>query len=134
MNVVPSILTAVAMLMHSVWGCCLHHSHPETESTEGHARHSHPGHHHGHGCAAESEPEDGPEEHHEHEGCDESLCAFLGLRAEASAEVVVVSAWHDLTVDVLRLSTVPDHPDGRDIPPPSIGSGLLRALTQVWRV
>lgn len=79
MRLIASAITAVALLTHAMLGCCSHHAHAATFSSEGPAATECC---HEHGCDAvqvESLPtESEGGDHQEHGPCGEADCSFAG--------------------------------------------------------
>ena len=147
MSVFPSILTTAAVLIHSVLGCCWHHSH---QCKLGHVsgvlqtvEHRECAHHHAkslvhqagladdhrQGQSDGSKPSDDKR-------CDDGVCSFIWV-ARVAAKSRIVPMWHAASIDegcavasVHRFHQAFGRIDRAWFLP----LAPLRAMTQVWRV
>jgi hypothetical protein len=148
MNAISSILTTVAVLIHSVLGCCLHHSHGcefgHEHVVSTHAdKHGGHNHHHCHddSHSDESTPADNHgdnhgDDHGDHEDCDEDNCSFISvLRNDVKSQLAAAPTWLPAPCSMICLPTLTmTHCSGigSEGPPWLAASRPLHALTQVW--
>ncbi len=142
MNSVSSILTLVAVLVHSVLGCCWHHEHA---CDFGHdhelavAVHSHDSEdhdHHRHHQDGDDEP--APEDDHSgHDGCEDGSCnVVFGPRVDVKAQLDATMYLPVLSTATFLVIAIQSHHGGVpcESPPWRCGSVPLYAMTQVWLV
>jgi len=149
-----TIVTALTMLAHSVWGCCWHHAHNDLHSAscaaahrDGdnssahfvHGRCSHTGFHHHAAAPSElaerstSHPASPEEDGHRHTPCRQSRCTFVKTSA-----VSIAMLWADMAVvwpiapEVPGQTAVVALRSETDEAGPPLSSQAMRALTQTW--
>jgi hypothetical protein len=146
MNTFASILTTITVLIHSVLGCCVHHSHgcemvhEHSVAVESAAEHDE----HSHTCGHESPSHDDHDPQHDgdqsgdHEGhgqCDEDACSFV-TTSRVDFQSSLSAVWLIPTTDCL--SAADASKGSRDgFPtesPPRYVSKPLYALSQAWLV
>lgn len=144
MNAIPSILTTVAILIHSVFGCCLHHSHDcradHDQAVAQQAEDSHDDHDHGH-ChsgSSDSSPDDEHDGNHEkHNKCDEGDCSVVTVaRVNVKSQLLMAHSLPCATNDSVHCSLIAQRRSGArfEILPWQGAALPLHALTQVWLV
>lgn len=156
-----SLMTASAMLLHAVLGCCVHHDHAHVASSSSSSAcspadesHQHHGHAHSaassHGaCCGEahqagtrSEPEvcdrtgGCGDEPAPEQACDEAKCQWVGTEIPAEVPAAVCAfgdsfAGDDGAVDVLSLRAC-STPACLSSPPGCSGTCRVLARHQVW--
>jgi len=143
MNSIFSILTTASILIHSVFGCCWHHSHSSEDghaevvaSTVGDDVHACCSHHH-HSSASivsdEGASEDAPGHNHsDHEACDDSDCwLFSVARADFTFQLAVTTATIGQD-DAAELSYTSFAAGECQFAPWQKPYERLRAMTQTW--
>jgi len=97
MNRLLHVVTIVAMAVHALGGCCVHHAHAESLSPDASAtiETACPCEYHGH--SGQDEPAENPGDHG---GCDEGPCTFLRPDAPTANELLTglgglppISSW-----------------------------------------
>ena len=142
-----TVVTALTMLAHSVWGCCWHHAHDghgaqgctasHVVSTD-HREHHHCSHaaEHPTGASSASQTEtsdDGHQEDHHHLPCHEAQCTYV-VTASVSIDgfwAAMVAVFPEVT-DVIEQPLMAASRWDVDSTRPPRDAHAVRALTQTW--
>ena len=151
-----TILTTVAVALHAMLGCCVHHDHSCCDShglaaviqhADADCSHDHDSHgHHQHEDANSSGEDAENDRGHQHQhdggqphGCDEGDCSFTSVQRTSDLELMLTfSMWCQTLVDVTHAdamdSLVALNLAAESPPDPLTDSGTARAISQVWRL
>jgi hypothetical protein len=130
---------AIALLAHSLLGCCWHHQHAGCIGHERACLHAAPhAHHHAEHsrpAAAEPQHDDEDSEHRHHTGCVEPNCSFVGADAPQLIDVPLTSPAASIGEATVcrcagRIATGISAPIDRE----SLSTARMRAVLQIWVV
>ena len=148
-----TIVTALTMLAHSVWGCCWHHAHDEhstcaavhfeDHAATAHGEHAGCAHVHygvvdrstsapvehgtcGHGCPEEEAPG--------HDGCHENRCTFVKTSSVdiAGLWAAMVALWPAAPELSVQTIVAASRAEADEAARPPLSAQAMRALTQTW--
>ncbi len=130
-------VTVLPMLVHSILGCCWHHTHSECElACEHSTTESHAGHRHAHDQRSEKNEPVVPAPCERDESCDDVHCVYLvptQVRNELVFDLrVQVAALNSCCILVLNATVMASRNPQFSLE--VSGSSQHRALTQVWVV
>lgn len=136
-----TLSTMVAVVLHALLGCCVHHEHAcdsHAAPMVAHASdHGHHNHHHDsdNSCSDESESS---EEHAPHPPCEEVECSFISSARDLDVSLLFsVTTWvpaidYAAAHDAQASLTYRDY--GTDPPDLFFGNLPQRPMTQNWRL
>ncbi|QDV14844.1 hypothetical protein CA51_47540 [Rosistilla oblonga] len=136
-----TLSTTVAIVLHALLGCCVHHEHAcasqEISAVSQSMDHCH-GHHHDAGNRCNDGQSDQQSQDAPHPPCDEIDCSLISVVRNLDVSLLFsVTTWVpalDYTAARSAQASLTSRYGSNDPPDLFFGNQPLRTLTQVWRL